>query len=116
MKIDSIQPVGTNSQSFVLPLSSTFLLTKNARYQEAEKIEGLTMFDLERKPRTKVNPFYLRPSPFPTHICWCPFLTTQITESRTQTLSTRSLNADLTCPICLGILQNTHIVAEVGLI
>ena len=59
-----------------------------SEWREQTLIPGLTMFDIEREPR-------------PT-----------VTDNVTLTLKVRMLNVELTCPICLGILQDTEIVAS----
>eukprot|EP01114_Cavostelium_apophysatum_P023214 TRINITY_DN8679_c0_g1_i1.p1 TRINITY_DN8679_c0_g1~~TRINITY_DN8679_c0_g1_i1.p1 ORF type:complete len:293 (+),score=54.93 TRINITY_DN8679_c0_g1_i1:90-968(+) len=51
-------------------------------------IIGLTEFEKKRKPRTPV------------------------TDDSTTTIQLRTLNVELTCPICLGILHNTMTVME----
>ena len=54
--------------------------------------------------------------PFVIQAMSCTKFVSQVTGPRTQTLSTRKLNAEFTCPICLGILRNTQIVSQVTLL
>ncbi len=66
------------------PQANTF-----SEWQEKVVIEGLTLYDIEREPRY------------------------QVPDEITLTFHQRNLNRELTCPICLGILQQTWIVMEV---
>ena len=52
------------------------------------------------------------PSPY-TRDLTAPNITFQISGDRSLAKSRRLLNSDLTCPICLGILNKTKIVMEV---
>ena len=83
------------------------LYNPKSKYKEEEKIAGLTLYDIERKPRPKVKPLQF------IQAMSCTKFVSQVTGPRTQTLSTRKLNAEFTCPICLGILHNTQIVSQV---
>lgn len=56
-----------------------------SKYKEKETMEGLTLYDIYRKPRKLIEE---------------PDLTID--------LNIDDLNAELTCPVCLGILHDTH--------
>jgi len=56
-----------------------------SKYEEETVVDGLTLFEVEREPRA-------------------------IVKTGTTTIAIRSLNADITCPICLGIMHGTHVV------
>ena len=61
-----------------------------SKWQEEEKIEGVTLFELNGPPRAQMtDPKVLR------------------------TYRARPLSEELTCPICLGLLRDTVIVKEV---
>ncbi|GMH56271.1 hypothetical protein TrRE_jg945, partial [Triparma retinervis] len=58
-----------------------------SKYEEYTEIEGVTLFELHGKPRTaETDPTVMK------------------------TLSTKVLDSELRCPICLMYLKNTHIV------
>ncbi|TYZ58333.1 hypothetical protein PybrP1_000031 [[Pythium] brassicae (nom. inval.)] len=64
-------------------------LSKRSEYEEVELVEDCTLYDLYRQPRAPV------------------------TDPRaTKTLPVRVLNAELTCPICLGVIRSTMVVME----
>ena len=58
-----------------------------SRWEETIEIEGLTLYDIHREPR-------------------------RARESDKVTCAVRSINSELTCPVCLGILRKTMIVME----
>ncbi|RLN71487.1 hypothetical protein BBJ28_00023640 [Nothophytophthora sp. Chile5] len=60
-----------------------------SKYEEMELVEDCTLFDIYRQPRPPVTD-----------------------PNATKTLPVRVLNADLTCPICLGIIKETMVVME----
>ncbi|CAH0481991.1 unnamed protein product [Peronospora belbahrii] len=64
-------------------------LSERSKYMEVELIEDCTLFDLYRQPRAPITD-----------------------PKATKTLSMRQLNADLTCPVCLGIIKETMVVME----
>ncbi|GMF43077.1 unnamed protein product [Phytophthora fragariaefolia] len=64
-------------------------LSRRSRYEEVELVDDCTLFDIYRQPRAPVTD-----------------------PAATKTLSVRQLNADLTCPICLGIIKETMVVME----
>lgn len=64
-------------------------VSKRSDYEEIELIEDCTLYDIYRQPRPPVTD-----------------------ESATKTLPVRVLNAELTCPICLGIIRETTVVME----
>ncbi|GMF30633.1 unnamed protein product [Phytophthora lilii] len=64
-------------------------LSRRSRYEEVELVDDCTLFDIYRQPRAPVTD-----------------------PAATRTLSVRQLNADLTCPICLGIIKGTMVVME----
>ncbi|KAG6580035.1 E3 ubiquitin-protein ligase RING2-A [Phytophthora cinnamomi] len=64
-------------------------LSKRSRYEEVELVDDCTLFEIYRQPRAPVTD-----------------------PAATKTLSVRQLNADLTCPICLGIIKETMVVME----
>ncbi|KAL6068660.1 E3 ubiquitin-protein ligase RING2 [Balamuthia mandrillaris] len=56
--------------------------------REEEEVEGLTLYELYRRPMLPIE------------------------DSSTTTLQIRTLNVELTCPICLGIIRRTMTVME----
>ncbi|KAI9912951.1 hypothetical protein PsorP6_005850 [Peronosclerospora sorghi] len=64
-------------------------ISERSKYNEVELVEDCTLFDIYRQPRAPVTDI-----------------------NATKTLSMRQLNADLTCPICLGIIKETMVVME----
>ncbi|EEY60557.1 uncharacterized protein PITG_13276 [Phytophthora infestans T30-4] len=64
-------------------------ISKRSKYEEIELVDDCTLFDIYRQPRAPVTD-----------------------PNATRTLSVRQLNADLTCPICLGIIKETMVVME----
>ncbi|ETN02164.1 hypothetical protein PPTG_16796 [Phytophthora nicotianae INRA-310] len=64
-------------------------ISKRSKYEEIELVDDCTLFDIYRQPRAPVTD-----------------------PNATKTLSIRQLNADLTCPICLGIIKETMVVME----
>ncbi|OWZ07328.1 hypothetical protein PHMEG_00020289 [Phytophthora megakarya] len=64
-------------------------VSKRSKYEEIELVDDCTLFDIYRQPRAPVTD-----------------------PNATKTLSVRHLNADLTCPICLGIIKETMVVME----
>ncbi|KAF1793681.1 Zinc finger, C3HC4 RING-type [Phytophthora cactorum] len=64
-------------------------ISKRSKYEEIELVDDCTLFDIYRQPRAPVTD-----------------------PNATKTLSVRQLNADLTCPICLGIIKETMVVME----
>ncbi|KAE9145323.1 hypothetical protein PF006_g9810 [Phytophthora fragariae] len=64
-------------------------LSQRSKYEEVELVDDCTLFDIYRQPRAPVTD-----------------------PLATKTLSVRQLNADLTCPICLGIIKETMVVME----
>uniref|UniRef100_K3X845 RING-type domain-containing protein n=1 Tax=Globisporangium ultimum (strain ATCC 200006 / CBS 805.95 / DAOM BR144) TaxID=431595 RepID=K3X845_GLOUD len=64
-------------------------ISKRSEYEEVELIEDCTLYDIYRQPRAPITD-----------------------PSATKTLPVRVLNAELTCPICLGIIRNTMVVME----
>jgi E3 ubiquitin-protein ligase RNF1/2 len=64
-------------------------VSQRSRYEEVELVDDCTLFDIYRQPRAPVTD-----------------------PSATKTLPVRQLNADLTCPICLGIIKETMVVME----
>lgn len=64
-------------------------VSKRSDYEEIELIEDCTLYDIYRQPRPPVTD-----------------------PSATTTLPVRVLNAELTCPICLGIIRETTVVME----
>ena len=114
---------------------------EDSAYEEQTEIEGLTMYDIYREPRQQVcagmaacdgvrrwragsgrnererwknlihiaiHSIALPPSNLPTP--------PQITDKNIiVNRGLRSINSELTCPICLGILHSTMIVMEVHL-
>ncbi|ETP06559.1 hypothetical protein F441_17064 [Phytophthora nicotianae CJ01A1] len=64
-------------------------ISKRSKYEEIELVDDCTLFDIYRQPRAPVTD-----------------------PNVTKTLSIRQLNADLTCPICLGIIKETMVVME----
>jgi hypothetical protein len=73
-----------SSKSYVPPPTTFNPISK---YEEFTEIEGVTLFELYGKPRT---------------------IETDNTVKKT--LSTKVLDSELRCPICLMYLKNTHIV------
>lgn len=64
-------------------------LSKRSEYEEIELVDDCTLYDLYRQPRAPV------------------------TDPRARkTLPVRVLNAELTCPICLGVIRSTMVVME----
>ncbi|KAH7482417.1 hypothetical protein PRIC1_006804 [Phytophthora ramorum] len=66
-----------------------YQVSERSKYDEIELVDDCTLFDIYRQPRAPVTD-----------------------PSATRTLSVRVLNADLTCPICLGIIKETMVVME----
>ncbi|TDH70478.1 hypothetical protein CCR75_000369 [Bremia lactucae] len=64
-------------------------ISKRSKYEEIELVDDCTLFEIYRQPRAPVTD-----------------------PNATKTLSVRQLNADLTCPICLGIIKQTMVVME----
>ncbi|KAG7388890.1 E3 ubiquitin-protein ligase RING2 [Phytophthora pseudosyringae] len=64
-------------------------VSRRSKYEEIELVDDCTLFDIYRQPRAPVTD-----------------------PSATKTLPVRQLNADLTCPICLGIIKETMVVME----
>jgi hypothetical protein len=64
-------------------------VSQRSEYDEVELVEDCTLFDLYRQPRQPVTD-----------------------PAATRTLLVRVLNAELTCPICLGIIRQTEVVME----
>lgn len=64
-------------------------LSRRSEYEEIELVEDCTLYDIYRQPRAPVTD-----------------------PEATKTLAVRVLNADLTCPICLGIIRHTMVVME----
>lgn len=64
-------------------------LSKRSEYEEVELVEDCTLYDMYRQPRAPVTD-----------------------AGASKTLPVRVLNADLTCPICLGIIRQTTVVME----
>ncbi|ETO65443.1 hypothetical protein F444_17232 [Phytophthora nicotianae P1976] len=64
-------------------------ISKRSKYEEIELVDDCTLFDIYCQPRAPVTD-----------------------PNATKTLSIRQLNADLTCPICLGIIKETMVVME----
>uniref|UniRef100_M4BE16 RING-type E3 ubiquitin transferase n=1 Tax=Hyaloperonospora arabidopsidis (strain Emoy2) TaxID=559515 RepID=M4BE16_HYAAE len=64
-------------------------VSARSKYHEIELVEDCTLFEMYRQPRVPVGD-----------------------RKATKTLSMRQLNADLTCPICLGIIKETMVVME----
>jgi len=58
-----------------------------SKYEEHTEIDGLTLFEINRPPRAKVEG-----------------------RDETRTIAVRTLNTELTCPICLGIMRNAQVV------
>ncbi|KAJ0408927.1 hypothetical protein P43SY_002806 [Pythium insidiosum] len=65
------------------------VISARSEYEEVELVEDCTLYDIYRQPRQPVT-----------------------SPEVTRTLPVRVLNADLTCPICLGIIRNTEVVME----
>jgi E3 ubiquitin-protein ligase RNF1/2 len=68
---------------------STSVPNEHSEYEEIELVEGCTLYDLYRQPRAPM-----------------------MDPTVKRTFSVRSLNADLLCPICLGIVRDTMVVME----
>lgn len=64
-------------------------VSQRSEYDEIELVEDCTLYDLYRQPRAPVTD-----------------------PSATKTLPVRVLNAELTCPICLCVIQSTMVVME----
>ncbi|CAI5730126.1 unnamed protein product [Peronospora destructor] len=64
-------------------------ISERSKYNEIELVEDCTLFEIYRQPRAPVTD-----------------------AKATKTLSMRQLNANLTCPICLGIMKKTMVVME----
>lgn len=64
-------------------------ISERSKYEEVELVDDCTLFDIYRQPRAPVTD-----------------------PQATKTLPVRVLNADLTCPICLGIMKDTMVVME----
>ncbi|KAF4325097.1 hypothetical protein JM18_000605 [Phytophthora kernoviae] len=64
-------------------------VSQRSKYEEMELVDDCTLFDIYRQPRA-------------------PVTDPKVTKS----LPVRVLNADLTCPICLGIIKETMVVME----
>ena len=60
-------------------------INQESKYEEKEVIEGLTLYDIHRQPRALVTD-----------------------TKHTIELNVEELNAELTCPVCLSIMNNTH--------
>ncbi|CAI5724282.1 unnamed protein product [Hyaloperonospora brassicae] len=73
----------------IVQQAPTCRVSARSKYHEIELVEDCTLFDLYRQPRAPVTD-----------------------RHATKTLSMRQLNADLTCPICLGIIKETMVVME----
>lgn len=92
-------------------------MNPDSRYMETTRIEGLTLYDIERKPRQVVRRAAPRASTRRARV-W-PHLTAFPQVSRDEAgpivckIATSALNIELTCPICLGICKQTTIVKEV---
>lgn len=69
--------------------TSNHRISERSKYNEIELVEDCTLFEIYRQPRAPVTD-----------------------ANATKTLSMRHLNADLTCPICLGIIKKTMVVME----
>ncbi|CAI5701504.1 unnamed protein product [Peronospora effusa] len=69
--------------------TSNHRISERSKYNEIELVEDCTLFEIYRQPRAPVTD-----------------------AKATKTLSMRQLNADLTCPICLGIIKKTMVVME----
>lgn len=61
---------------------------EDSEWEEAVEIEGLTLYDIHRQPRK------------------------QIADDERIKRSVRSINSELQCPVCLGVLHSTMIVME----
>ncbi|CEG41141.1 zinc finger domain containing protein [Plasmopara halstedii] len=64
-------------------------ISKRSKYEEIELVDDCTLFEIYRQPRAPITD-----------------------PNATRTLSIRQLNADLTCPICLGIIKMAMVVME----
>ncbi|KAG7400635.1 E3 ubiquitin-protein ligase RING2 [Phytophthora boehmeriae] len=64
-------------------------VSQRSKYEEMELVDDCTLFDIYRQPRAPVTD-----------------------PAATKSLPVRVLNADLTCPICLGIIKETMVVME----
>lgn len=64
-------------------------ISQRSKYEEIELVDDCTLFEIYRQPRAPITD-----------------------PNATKTLSVRQLNADLTCPICLGIIKETMVVME----
>lgn len=64
-------------------------ISQRSEYEEIELIEDCTLYDIYRQPRAPITD-----------------------PHATKTLPVRVLNAELTCPICLGVIRNTMVVME----
>ncbi|ETP34634.1 hypothetical protein F442_17064 [Phytophthora nicotianae P10297] len=62
-------------------------ISKRSKYEEIELVDDCTLFDIYCQPRAPVTD-----------------------PNVTKTLSIQQLNADLTCPICRGIMKDTMVV------
>ncbi|CAI5730132.1 unnamed protein product [Peronospora destructor] len=69
--------------------TSNHRISERSKYNEIELVEDCTLFEIYRQPRAPVTD-----------------------AKATKTLSMRQLNANLTCPICLGIMKKTMVVME----
>nr|CCA16906.1 conserved hypothetical protein [Albugo laibachii Nc14] len=64
-------------------------INQRSAYEEIEIVEGCTLYDIYRQPRKPV-----------------------IDPDATKVLHVRDLNSNLTCPICLGLINQTMVVME----
>mmetsp|Transcript_20907 Transcript_20907/g.48512 ORF Transcript_20907/g.48512 Transcript_20907/m.48512 type:complete len:302 (+) Transcript_20907:140-1045(+) len=64
------------------------VVNEDSQWEEAVEIDGLTLYDIHRQPRK------------------------QIANDERIKRSVRSINSELTCPVCLGVLHSTMIVME----
>lgn len=69
-------------------------INTSSSWEEFEVINGLTLYDIYRQPRA------------------AHFASDKSDSARTKTIPTQTLNTDLVCPICLGMLHETMIVME----
>lgn len=65
------------------------IMNEDSAWEEPLEIEGLTLYDIHREPVVQNK-----------------------TEGAVVSRPARSINMELTCPVCLGILHNTMIVME----
>lgn len=64
-------------------------ISQRSAYEEIEIVEGCTLYDIYRQPRKPVTD-----------------------PDATKVLHVRDLNSNLTCPICLGLINQTMVVME----